>query len=96
MSALSSASYLQVCMHIYSGDATYWDISRLLIGYQLHNGGCANCTDQILYYTCNILLLLTKQKLEFICGVNNMVMIKQMVMHMNWVMQFYTYIRLLG
>ena len=27
---------------------------------------------QILYYNCNILLL-TKQNLEFICGVNNMV-----------------------
>ena len=37
--------------YIYSGDATYWHISRLLIGYQLHYGGCASCTysDVILY-----------------------------------------------
>ena len=32
---------------------------------------------QILYYIYNILLLLTKQKLEFICGINNMIMVKQ-------------------
>ena len=50
---------------------------------------------QILYYTCNILLLLKKQKFEFICDVNNMVMLKQMMMHINWLMELYTYIRLL-
>ena len=60
--------------------------------FLLHHGGCASCTDQI-YYTHNIILLLTKQKLKFICGVNNMVMLKEMMMHMNWLTQFYTYIK---
>ena len=41
-----------VHVYIYSGDATCLDISRLLMGYQLHHGGYASCTDQI-YYTCN-------------------------------------------
>ena len=49
---------------------------------------------QILYYTHNILLL-TKQDLEFI-HVNNMVILKQMMMHINWLMELYTYIRMLG
>ena len=53
---------------------TYWDISGLLIGYQLHHTGCANYTDWTLNYTHNIFLLLTEQKLEFICGVDNMIM----------------------
>ena len=32
---------------------------------------------QIVYYTCNILLLLTKQKQEFICDVNKMVILNK-------------------
>ena len=51
---------------------------------------------QILYYTHNILLLLTKQKLEFIHNVNNIVILKQMMMHTNWLTELYTYIRMLG
>ena len=48
---LCSMLFSSVCAYINSGDATYWDISRLLIGYQLHHGGCASCTDSdiILY-----------------------------------------------
>ena len=88
--------FTSVHAYIYSGDATYWDIFRLLIGYWLHHGGCDSCTVEILYYNHNILLLLTNQKLEFICGVNNMITLKQMMMHMNWLTQCYTYIRLLG
>ena len=95
-SALFSVLFTSVHAYIYSGDATYWDISRLLIGYQLHHGGCTSHTDWILYYFCNILLLLTIQKLEFLHGVNNMIMLKQMTMHMKWLRQLYTCIRLLG
>ena len=50
----------------------------------------------ILYYALNILLHLTKQKLEYICDVNRRVILKQMMMHINWLMDLYTYIRMLG
>ena len=60
---------LFTCVHayIYSGDASYWGISGLLIGYQLHHGGCASCTDLniilysqqcVMFQSMSILLLL--------------------------------------
>ena len=51
MSALACVLLTSACAYIYSSDATYWHISRLLIGYQFHYGGCASCTylDIILY-----------------------------------------------
>ena len=80
---------------MHSGDAIYWNISELLIGYWLYHGGCAVCIDQILCYTHNILLLLIEQKLAFIWHDNNIIMLKQMIMNMNWLMQLYIYTRLL-
>ena len=46
-------SFTSACAYINSIDATLLGISGLLIGYQLHHGGCASCTDLILYYTHN-------------------------------------------
>ena len=51
---------------------------------------------QILYYTHNILPLLTKQKLEFRWNVNNLVILQQMMMSINWLTELYTYIKMLG
>ena len=50
-SAFFGALFTSVHNYIYSGGATYWHISRLLIVYHLHYGGCASCTylDIILY-----------------------------------------------
>ena len=45
LSGLFSVLLTSMCAYIYSGDATYWDISGFLIDYQLHHGECASCTD---------------------------------------------------
>ena len=86
LSTLFHVLYTSVHAYKYSGDAIYWNIYGLLIGYQLYHGGCAICPGQILYYTHNIFLLLTKQKLEFIHGDSNMIKLKQMIMYINWLM----------
>ena len=88
--------FTRVHAYIYSSGDTYWHISRLVIGYQLHLVDVLVVHIWILDYTCNILLLLTKQKLEFIHDVNKMVILKQMMTYINWLMELYSYMRMLG
>ena len=68
---------------MYIGDAIYWNVFGLSIGYQLYHGRCAICIVQILYYTCNILLFLIKQILGSTQYDSNMIMLKQMILNMN-------------
>ena len=38
---------------MYRGEAIYWNVFGLPIGYQLYHGACASCIDQILHCTHN-------------------------------------------
>ena len=68
---------------------SYWLLIKLVDVLVVHI--------QILYYTGNILLLPTKQNASiYTHDVNNMVIIKQMMMHINWLMELYADIRMLG
>ena len=95
LSALICVLFTSVHAYIYSGNVTYSDISGLLIGYWLHHGGCASCTDSDITLYPQHPPSSNKQKLELICGVNNIIMLKQLMMHMNRLTQLCTYIRLL-
>ena len=81
------ATFTSALVYMNRGDAIYWNVFGLSIGYQLYHGKCASCIDQILCYTHNSLLLLIKQKLRFIQYESNMIMLKQMIMNMNLLMQ---------
>ena len=80
---------------MFSGNAIYWNIYRLLIVYQLYHGRCASCIGLMIYYILNILLLLKNRNLNLYMVLQHDY-VKNVMMHMNWLMQLCTYIKLLG
>ena len=77
MSTFVTTVFTSVQAYIYSDGATYWLYMDFLLDSNYSMMDMLVVHIQIFYYTCNILLLLTKQKLEFICDVKNMVILNK-------------------
>ena len=87
--------FTSACAYIYIGNATYWHISRLLFGYQLHYGGCASCTySDIILYSQHPPFNKTETWIYMTCYQHGY--IKQMTIHINLITELKTYMRMLG
>ena len=88
--------YNCACLYINSGDVTYWHISRHIIGYQLQHSGyaCFTYLHIILYSQHPLFSNKTETGIFTWCQQHGYA--KKMMMHITWLKDLYTNIRMLG